>query len=733
MELILHRIPSQTYRFPTRQFRDVRKRSGFTNRTCQKQWLEKYEFLSYSTSCDGLFCLACVLFPDSSHRIAKKMISEPYHNWKDFSEDVKKHASHQYHLNSMLLLQNFVSTYNNPETRIDCTINEQNRIKIEKNRKILSSIVKIIVFCGRQGIPLRGHRDDDAVIREHGILNAGNFKELLKFRAEAGDTILADHLKHGNRNAMYTSKTFQEELLRCINEYIQMKIVEEISSQPIGPLFGIQVDAVTDAANKEQLGVVVRYVQRGIPREKLLEYIECQSGAGEQLCANILVVIERCGLSIRNCRSQTMDGAACMSGRNKGCAALLQKKAPSAVYNYCANHDLNLVLCKSCKVPEIATMLETLKQLGLFFKYSPKRSRLLKNCVQDYNDDPNHIDKISKSKFHVFCETRWVEKHLVLEDFDCMYEPLLDCLRNITLANGWDANSVLQASGLHENLTTALFIAAFHCTKRLFGFTRQLSICLQGSECDVFRGFELIDAVKTALKQERKDVDASFQRTYQKMKAMARKAGLDQLITPRTCNRQTLRSNVPYDTVEEYYKRAVYIPFLDGMVQEFDTRFTTLSVQAVSTMNFIPSKCSDLSENVIHKVFTRFKDDISLSYDLFQQEAKLWKVFWSDKSVKPSTMKDTLQHPSTSTSMFSCLTKIFHLLSLSSISAASVERSNSSVRLIKDRRRTTMGEERFNALLLLYEHKNIDIDTYKIVDTFSQKRPRKMLLINPLS
>ena len=164
MELILHRIPSQTYRFPTRQFRDVRKRSGFTNRTCQKQWLEKYEFLSYSTSCDGLFCLACVLFPDSSHRIAKKMISEPYHNWKDFSEDVKKHASHQYHLNSMLLLQNFVSTHNNPETRIDCTINEQNRIRIEKNRKILSSIVKTIVFCGRQGIPLQGHRDDDTVM-----------------------------------------------------------------------------------------------------------------------------------------------------------------------------------------------------------------------------------------------------------------------------------------------------------------------------------------------------------------------------------------------------------------------------------------------------------------------------------------------------------------------------------------------------------------------------------------
>ena len=67
-----------------------------------------------------------------------------------------------------------------------------------------------------------------------------------------------------------------------------------------------------------------------------------------------------------------MDVAANMSGRNTGCAVLLQEKAPIAVYNYCANHYPNLVLGKCSKVPEIHVMLDLLKQLGIFFKYSPK-------------------------------------------------------------------------------------------------------------------------------------------------------------------------------------------------------------------------------------------------------------------------------------------------------------------------------------------------------------------------
>jgi hypothetical protein len=43
-----------------------------------------------------------------------------------------------------------------------------------------------------------------------------------------------------------------------------------------------------------------------------------------------------------------------------------------------------------------------------------------------------------------------------------------------------------------------------------------------------------------------------------------------------------------------------------------------------------------------------------------------------------------------------------------------------------------MGEDRFNSLLLLYVHKDIELDIDNIIDRFATKNPRKMLLINPL-
>ena len=43
-----------------------------------------------------------------------------------------------------------------------------------------------------------------------------------------------------------------------------------------------------------------------------------------------------------------------------------------------------------------------------------------------------------------------------------------------------------------------------------------------------------------------------------------------------------------------------------------------------------------------------------------------------------------------------------------------------------------MEEHRFNALLLMYVHNDIQIDI-KTVDKFAGKHPRKMMLINPLS
>ena len=55
------------------------------------------------------------------------------------------------------------------------------------------------------------------------------------------------------------------------------------------------------------------------------------------------------------------------------------------------------------------------------------------------------------------------------------------------------------------------------------------------------------------------------------------------------------------------------------------------------------------------------------------------------------------------------------------------------IRFIKNSLRSTMGEESFSALLLLYVHKDIEIDISKVVEMYARQYPRRMLLYNPLS
>ena len=60
--------------------------------------------------------------------------------------------------------------------------------------------------------------------------------------------------------------------------------MKEIKEQPVGPIFSIQADEVTDINNKEHMAILFRYVKVGKPIEILLEYISCESITGVALC-----------------------------------------------------------------------------------------------------------------------------------------------------------------------------------------------------------------------------------------------------------------------------------------------------------------------------------------------------------------------------------------------------------------------------------------------------------------
>ena len=98
---------------------------------------------------------------------------------------------------------------------------------------------------------------------------SGNLRSLINFRIDARDKILENRLNSCSKTATYISKATQNELLLCIEDFIQLKIVNEVKNQSIGPLYGIMADEVTDTCNKEQLGLVLLYNKKQCSRATL--------------------------------------------------------------------------------------------------------------------------------------------------------------------------------------------------------------------------------------------------------------------------------------------------------------------------------------------------------------------------------------------------------------------------------------------------------------------------------
>ena len=395
-KLINIRMPEDDFKFPARIYKDTHEKDGLKRRYCSRDWFRLFDFIAYSKQLDGLFCLCCVLFPvtPTTGQRAKVLISQPYRNWKDAKSDLQNHSSLRYHQDSKALMDGFLWTAKMPENIIENRLSVEREQLMSRNRTVLTSVVKTIELCGRQGFALRGHRDDFKNYAP--FVNCGNFMALVDFRIDFGDTELKKNMETCARNATYMSKTAQNELLECVKQYVQSIIIQQIKDG--GGFYGIQADEVTDVSNWEQLGLVVRYICNGQVVERLLEYIKCESCTGEKVSEAIISTLQQLQLDPMLCRAQTYDGAGNMAGCKNGCAALFQKINPRAPYFHCASHGLNLALSHASKVPEIRNMICVLQSVGIFFKYSPKRQRQFEQAVERHI--ANSVDVRSDDSHH---------------------------------------------------------------------------------------------------------------------------------------------------------------------------------------------------------------------------------------------------------------------------------------------------------------------------------------------
>ena len=90
----------------------------------------------------------------------------------------------------------------------------------------------------------------------------------------------------------------------------------------------MMADESRDCANKEQLAIVVRYVDTNSEaKEKFLKFLECDQGVtGADIKDKILDTLKMVGIDMDLCRGQGYDGGGNMAGIHKGAAARITLK-----------------------------------------------------------------------------------------------------------------------------------------------------------------------------------------------------------------------------------------------------------------------------------------------------------------------------------------------------------------------------------------------------------------------
>ena len=264
---------------------------------------------------------------------------------------------------------------------------------METNQKVIESPLRIVILYGKQGLALCGHRDDKIDWQSVESSNEDNFVQLVHFRVET-DTILSAYLSKAPKNACYTSKTIQNELLSVVADSIRYSIISEVKS---AKYYSIIADELTDAANHEELSLVFHYVHNEEIRVVFVDFLEVERITGRVLGEAIISWLKAHDISPADMRGQCYDGASNMSGVK----AVVQEVAPKAMYHH---HRLNLSVVSAYSIQAFKNAESYIGEIARFFNYSAKRQRLLDTSIEVCDSTPN--DKKLKDA----CRTRRVER-----------------------------------------------------------------------------------------------------------------------------------------------------------------------------------------------------------------------------------------------------------------------------------------------------------------------------------
>ncbi|XP_059441556.1 uncharacterized protein LOC132173901 [Corylus avellana] len=214
-------------------------------------WFKEYKWLEYSKEKDAAYCLYCYLFkPDIGNQAGgETFVTEGFSNWKK-KEKFEGHvgAHNSAHNQARQKCEALLNHKQSIITFFDKQSDQQKMIY----RTRLNASVDCIRFLQQQGLAFRGHDESK------GSSNQGNFRELLRFLATHNEEIDKVVLENAHENHQMIAPYIQKDITNAAASETIDAILKDLGESS----FAILVDESCDISIKEQLAIVLRYVDK---------------------------------------------------------------------------------------------------------------------------------------------------------------------------------------------------------------------------------------------------------------------------------------------------------------------------------------------------------------------------------------------------------------------------------------------------------------------------------------
>lgn len=592
---------------------------------------------------------------------------------------------------------------------------------IDRHRQHIMMVIDLVLFCAKQEIPLRGHRENPDA------LNKGNFLELLDLVSKY-DPEIKRRLDELPKNGKLLHHSIQNEILEIAALLLVKKIKADLHDEP-DTYYAILADECKDLSKRELVAVCIRYLNNGTLKERAVGFVETDNMTADAISVKILEVLEPLQLDPGLCVGFGFDGASVMSGNRGGVHVILKKTFPHALYVHCNSHKLNLVLCTAAKVsPGISTFFGIINSLHNFMNGAQRHAKFLE--IQKQMRPEQKTLELERS-----CEVRWSSWSNAVSKVLTLLGPILETLATFSESSG---QTKIEADSLLHQMQTKKFLFLLVTFNQLFEVSDYATKGLQSSTLSVTDCIDLIEGLKDSYTQFRNENDA-FDKVMALTDELMNKHEIvswdisgsrKRKLPARLANTHvdsTLGKSSPVQQNSDLQK--LWNDILDKQMMELNTRFKPDTYGFMSAA----AACSPWSDTFGDKALIRpacvhfsipvAEEEHTVFVQQLKRKAKANKI----TNEKKETLVEVLD--ACPRDIFPNMNSLLRALLTLPMTTCTVERLFSAVNRIKTGTRATMLTDRLNSLSLLsFERELTDSLEYQDILAVFSTKPRRLLL-----